>query len=244
MPSGLRWEYDVIFSTDGKVLVPGIFAAPGDWIPALTMFDEDGEILWSRSYEGHAFWFFGSYCQLVELDNGHFAMVFVSDNTMHTIIYVIDENGDIVDTKSINRSDDAPTLRQVIKCSDGGLMIVGTEGDGPGATPFAIKLNADLVEEWRWLMEVSNEERRAINTVVELDNAYYLGVSELVHISNNRWDLVKLDNTGEEIFVRPYSGDGVNPELVFDLIRSHDNQLVVAGRNEQKIFLQKTQSYG
>jgi hypothetical protein len=228
-------DYDIAFSiqqtSDGGYIVAGRTNSfgTGDWDVYVIKLDENGNMVWEKTYGGNDYDIAFSIKQTK--DGGYIvAGGTKSFGAGRADVYVIklDENGNKIWEKTYGGSNDDLAL-SIQQTSDGGYIVAG-ETNFFGAEDwdvYVIKLdeNGNMVWEKTY---GGNDYDEAISIQQTSDGGYIVaGRTKSFGAGDYNVYVIKLDANGNELWEKTYGGS--NDDLAFSIQQTKDGGYIVAG---------------
>ena len=204
------------------------------WVMRLTL---SGEVIWSENYGGSAI---DRANHIIQRNDNSFVITAYSNSSDGDItnslgkfdnwIFTIDGNGTLVSEKSIGGSED-DYLFVSIKTIDNGLLVGGSsfssDGDVISANEGAwiYKMNENL--EIQWEKTFGSEKLTNVAGLVANEDDSYYAFSGYKDTGFDDYGLLKLDGSGETIFVANYGGE--ESDIATSMIQTTDGGPLLIG---------------
>ncbi|MDP8238233.1 MAG: T9SS type A sorting domain-containing protein [Candidatus Hatepunaea meridiana] len=227
-----EYFFDLAQTTDGGFILIGRETSfghpdPDSWIVKT---DQDGEIQWTREYDGDQNYFFS---HVLQSEDGGYLL-----GTRNASLLKTDDEGEIVWSRRHDFSNSS-----IIHTADGGYSLAGLNGEN-----FRLmKLDEDAQE--IWTCQFGGDESDYCYSHIQTRDGGFLLVGSTESFEAMRGDalLVKIDAEGEVEWHQTYGGR--RHDYFIDVIQTEDNGYVMVGHNESisdgsPLWLLKTDEEG
>ncbi|MDP8239340.1 MAG: hypothetical protein P9X24_09645, partial [Candidatus Hatepunaea meridiana] len=191
----------------------------------LIKLDEDGEEVWSRTYNDNGLVFFSS---LIQSGDGNLVLSGYTSND--AALLKMDEDGEVIWSRTYG-GDASDAFSSVIQTNDDGYAAAGETRsfDVQGVDAYFVKTDEEGEEEW--YLTFGDEIRDSFSSIIQTeDGGYALGGSINVEPginTNPDFVLVRTDSEGEILWTRTYGGR--RPEYFDDMLQTLDGGFILAG---------------
>lgn len=229
-------SWDVITTQNHDIVGVGYSTSFGTpyTVGTVTRTDSAGNVRWLAGSFSLSFQV--NYYRVIETSTGHLlaaGLAGSSSNSDEMIVSKFTPNGQHLWSKTVGTSG-SDEIMGMTETSQGDYLLAGLTGDpnGQGRSDFAaVKLDSSGSLIWKYSYGGSESDR--LNSVVEVQNAYYfLGWSKSAGQGDNDVVVMKTDTAGKIDWVKAYGSD--RSELAFNMVyEPEDTTLVLAGYTEK-----------
>ena len=222
---------DLMLTDDGYIILgetTSFGAGEGDvW---LIKTNSAGDMLWNRTYGGaggERGW------KIIETSDGGYAVAGITNSYGQGgndyWLFKIDSTGTLQWNTTFGGTDD-DRARGVIETVDSGFLLIGWSSSyGAGGLDYwLVKTDPDGNHEWNQTYGGTENERAT--AIISTNDGGYLLVGNSVSFGQGETDvyLVKIDNTGNNVWNQTYGGAAA--ETPFSIIKTTDGGYGIAGR--------------
>ena len=223
-PSTLFTGGDVITISENNELIIGYDTQQPNEGMKLTKFDNDGNMIWGKSYvfSGDTDIHLSSF--KTTKDNGFVICGgFNNDSNENIWVFKIDSEGNEIFNKSFDFNGRSDSGRSIYSTIDGGFIFTGIGDDGV----WVVKTSSSGVIEWEYYYYSEGGEDGGMSIIQTIDGNYVLTGYEIEVISGEvifYLILIKIDKNGNELWIKR-----INNGIGISVNETTDNGLVILG---------------
>ena len=241
--SDVQFLADMALTTDGGILITGLRDTPiGDSLVdgdiVLLKLAEDGDVLWSRTYELADNYAYGQ--SVLETSDGYVILAYSSDDTSDQgdmQLFKTDKNGNTLWSKTYHTTLDE-YVSSVRSTQDGGILVLGWVR-AQGIYLCKATANGDTL----WTKIIVGTTAYTAFSLTNEPNGSFIMTGSVFQNGKSEMYVMRIDGNGNQLLFRTYGFPNHNA-YSDNCVVTGDGGFVLAGEKDGDLFVLRANSNG